>query len=176
MIDFRTHFAEVSTSAVGDEYRAGGKKMDMKRLRCHSAMYVWESVVGSTHVDEGEIDDVLRQLKEDHFMKETSESNAGMPQTFLGRTSTRMEKGFDIRCTEDLTLSMGEVFGLGGASEVSAPGVNADARRDDEVLVPEEASKFRTVCGELLFVSHDRVDLQHRAKARACQRQPPATR
>lgn len=61
-----------------------------------------------------------------------------------------MEKSFEARAAEDRILAM------------------AEARRDDdELLAPEDATKFRTAFGRVLSVSHASVDLQYCAKERA---------
>lgn len=135
----------------------------------------------SKHVDNGipvgergEIDDVLRKLKAYFLMKETSELNIGMSQKFLGRVITRAGKGFEITGTEDLILSMAGVLGWGSASGVSTRGVKAEARRDDEMLAPEGAAKFR-IASESRATSASTCSTARKSVLAACRSQPPAT-
>lgn len=150
--------------------------MTMKRLQSEPAVYVCDSVILGKHVDDGimsrktdELEAVMSGLKEYFLLKETSELNVDTHQKYLGRIPTRVEHGFEVPCAEELIVSIAEVLGLGNSSGVSTPGIKAEGRRKgEEELAPEDVKKFRTACGKLLLVSHERVDLQ--CSAEGCAR------
>ncbi len=52
---------------------------------------------------------------------------------------------------------------------MATPGVKAEGRTDNEDSLDDfEAERYRTVCGKLMFVALERVDVQYSAKECSC--------
>ena len=127
----------------------------------------------SKHVDDGlvtgpkaDIAQTLVELKQHFLLKVTDYMSEGQTEKYLGRFITRIATGFSIKCNPALIASMAELLGLSGlTTAVPTPGVKTDARVEGEEALDETGAKlYRTVCGKLMFVALERVDVQYAAK------------
>jgi hypothetical protein len=108
----------------------------------------------------------LVELKQHFLLKVTDYMSEGQTEKYLGRFITRIATGFSIKCNPALIASMAELLGLSGlTTAVPTPGVKTDARVEGEEASDEAGAKLhRTVCGKLMFVALEHVDVQYAAK------------
>ncbi len=78
---------------------------------------------------------------------------------YLGQTIRRVQGGFSVRCNPSL---IGDML---SNMPASTPGVKAEARvHDEEPLPADEAKQHRGNVGELMFIAHERCDVQYAAQ------------
>ena len=172
MVDFDTHFENVVCGRVDDTTKA---VMTFVRLVSDPSVYVErkKKCAMSKHVDDGlvtgpkaDVAQTLVELKQHFLLKVTDYMSEGQTEKYLGRFITRIATGFSIKCNPALIASMAELLGLSGlTTAVPTPGVKTDARVEGEEALDEAGAKlYRTVCGKLMFVALERVDVQYAAK------------
>jgi hypothetical protein len=84
----------------------------------------------------------------------------------LGCEITRTETGFTIRLNQDLIDSVVTLMGVKNGKVVKIPGSHGGRpeKDHDHPLGPEDHSLYRTVVGKLLYIAHERPDMQYAVK------------
>ena len=163
MVDFDQHFEEANVQHMG-----------MRRLVSDPAVYANDQtgVIMSKHVDDGlmigsetAVEEYEAKLSE-HFMLKSSEFMAvDAEHVYLGKVIRRIEGGFAVRCGDKLVENFLESLELADCKSVPTPGLPVDCRvPGEEPLGPVEARKLRGSLGQLMYIAHERCDVQYPAK------------
>ncbi|CAE8585279.1 unnamed protein product, partial [Polarella glacialis] len=123
-----------------------------------------------------EVNRVLKLMEETLTVKKVVRlEKPGDAGELLGRRIVRTKKGFQVTHGKAVGDSMLEEFHLQQAHTVTVPAVNyTDKQREEATELPEQpegdepsGSNYRRGGGQVMYVAHDRPDLQFAAKEAA---------
>jgi hypothetical protein len=158
------------------------EKCELERTQVEPAIFVNSdgSILVLVHVDDVLISAstenaslVMNQLKNYMKMKDVgSVRKIGDSCSFLGRTIRLTSEGYVIEGSGKIVNAFLEELGVTQCKYTPTPAIKLSQREieQSELLDGPGHRKFRSILGKLLYVAHDRPDLQYAVKeaARAC--------